>query len=246
MVAYDSRTGTTAQIQRPGPPQHFVPGHYNPAPMPSNPPPQYQAPVIYGGYAPYSPPHMLDAPYKCEPYLERQHLPAMPVYPSAGRGIQNSWDGLPSADRSQSPSVKSESSQMSMAESTSSESSTSPKVIIPNVQVHGAPLHESKTQIDGLVGVLQAKFTGNLLEKGEQEETCEKQDERTTLVRRAPPSQTQKVLTMFHSQRHSKVAPRQSPSSSGSFAIFRGAPKGSRKRITLILTDEPIPVKSLM
>ncbi|SPQ21086.1 cde855a6-0318-4496-a2f5-645bfa3dfa69 [Thermothielavioides terrestris] len=133
MVPYDCRPGATASIPRPELAQHFLPGPFNPASVPSPASPQYHAPVSYGGYSPYNPSSMLEAPFK-------------------PHGLQGRMDGLPLVGRSSSPSVKSE------AKSTKSESpSPSTKVVIPNVRVQGAPVHEFNTAIDRLAKVIETK-----------------------------------------------------------------------------------------
>ncbi|KAK4138736.1 hypothetical protein BT67DRAFT_369905 [Trichocladium antarcticum] len=169
MVPYDSRTGTAAPIQRPGPPQPFLPGVFHTASMPSPVSPQYQTPVLCGGYVPYSPPQMLDTQFKPEPYLGRPQLRVLPLTHGISQGVQRSWDGLPSPEKSPSPFIKSESG-FSIAGPTTSGSSTSSKNIVPNVRVQGAPVQESKTRVDELVGILQGVQARIQLENGETEQ----------------------------------------------------------------------------
>ena len=173
MVPYDTRTGTAApiQVQRPGPAQPFLPGAFNPAPMPSSVSPQYQAPVLCGGYVPYSPPQIMHH-FKPEPYLERQQLRAMPLAHGISQGVQRSWESLPSDERCRSPSIKSE-SDLSTPGSPTSDPPTPTKNIIPNVRVQGAPVHESKTPVDELVGIFQARFEVDNTEAGQVDRrTC--------------------------------------------------------------------------
>ena len=144
-LPYDCRTTTAAPIPRPEFSQHFLPGHFSPAPMPS-PVSHYQTHMSYGGYNQYTPPPMLDVPFKSEPF--ERPPPHGPVEPALDGGMQGRLDGLPHVKRSCSPSIKSE------ARSTVS---GSPSPTTPNGQVQEIPLHQFNTAIDKLVRVIEAK-----------------------------------------------------------------------------------------
>lgn len=145
-LPYDSRTTTAAPIPRPEFSQHFLPGHFSPAPMPAPVSPHYQTPMSYGGYNHYTPPPMLDVPFKADPF--ERHPPAVPVEPPLDGGMQARLDGLPHINRSCSPSIKSE------ARSTVS---GSPSPMTPSERVQEIPLHQFNTAIDKLVRVIEAK-----------------------------------------------------------------------------------------
>jgi hypothetical protein len=150
MISYDCRTATTAHIPRPELSQHFVPGTFSSAPMPSPPSPHYQAPISYDGYNPYSAPPMLDAPFKPQESMERMQPRCMVPDPVTNGGALGQVDGMPFIKRSCSPSVKSE------ANSTLS-SSPSPKAVACNAPAQATPLHQFNTAIDNVMRVIEAK-----------------------------------------------------------------------------------------
>ncbi|GAB1315014.1 DNA-binding transcription factor [Madurella fahalii] len=157
MVPYEPRPGTTAPLQRSTLAPHFVAGPaFNLNPMtPATSPGTYHGPVSYGGYVPYGPSPTLDAPFKSQHCLER----AQPTFMHTEPGFQRHKDGWRSAERSPSPSIKSETQMSTSANSTTSDSSatsTASKNIIPNVRVNGAPVHEFHTPVDKLMRTIQA------------------------------------------------------------------------------------------
>ncbi|KAK4241460.1 hypothetical protein C8A03DRAFT_41176 [Achaetomium macrosporum] len=162
MVPYDCRSGTTAPIPRPELGQQFLPGSFPPAPMHSPTSPQYQVPVSYGAFTPYTPTQALNAPFRTHESLEHPQPRGLPALPAAVGGIQERNDSL-YAERSASPSIKSE------ARSTMSESaSPSSKAIVPNVRVQGAPVYQFHSPIDRLVRVIDAKR--DILDTSQHEE----------------------------------------------------------------------------
>ena len=144
MVPYDCRTGAPASVPRPEMAQHFLPGPFSQAPMPSPVSPEYHAPVSYAGYNPYCPPPMLETPFKpqdCQPRV-------MPIQAIVDRESQEPH-GMPFVKRSRSPSIKSEAN--------SNGASPSPKAGSPDSRTPAGPLHQFNTAIDNIVRVIQAK-----------------------------------------------------------------------------------------
>lgn len=182
MVPYQGRPGTLDPLQRRGQSEHFLPCAFTPAPLPSPPPgTQYHPPVTYAGYASHSLPAAMDTPLR--PPLASHGLT---LETDAGRGGgQETWHGFPSAERSQSPSIKSE-TQMSAAASTSSLSPKLPKTIIPNVRVFGAPEHKADTAVDNLLKILQTKYGfRELSEETDTDRESEESEECDGVVRSA-------------------------------------------------------------
>lgn len=149
IVSYDCRSGPATSISRPELTQHFLPGSYSPVSAPAPASPQYQTSVSYGGYGPYTQSPMLDTPFKPHGSLEHAQPRVVPCSPATAGGIQEPMDRLPHVERSCSPSIKSE------AKSTMSESPPpSSKVVVPNMRVQGAPVHQFHTPVDNLLRVI--------------------------------------------------------------------------------------------
>lgn len=175
IVPYDTRSGATLPVHRPELPHHFFPAAFTPNQMPSVPSPHYQSPIPHSTYVSYSSLPMLDAPVKPEPFPETPQPHGL-VHNDAWGGRRESWASmLTLVDRSRSLPVKSE-TNMSSAESTASNSSTSSKTIVANVRAEGAPVHEPNTTVDNLMKVLQSKL-GSI---GHQENNKSEQVEKKT------------------------------------------------------------------
>lgn len=158
LLPYDHRPVTTAPLQRPALAPHFVAGppFHLTSMTPVASPGTYHGSVHYAGYIPYSPPPAADAPFKPQHCVERPQPSEMHLEP----GFQRPSDGCLSAERSPSPSIKSEAQMSTSAGSTVSDAttatSTSSKGLVPNVRINGAPVHQFHTPVDKLMRAIQA------------------------------------------------------------------------------------------
>lgn len=171
-MAYDCcRPAPPAPIPRPELAQHFHPGHFSPAQMPSPvSPPQYQppspvSPHQYHAASPVSPQYQAPSPVSSHyetPSPVTPHYQAPMPY-----GGYNPYGTPPLLDapfkpqecvdafvkRSSSPSIKCE------ARSPGSDSSLTPETLQQGTpeQEAEAPVHQFNTAIDDIVRVLEAK-----------------------------------------------------------------------------------------
>lgn len=154
MLPYDSRTTTTAPLQRPiMAPQYMVAGSYNSGPMGNLTAPPYQAPNPYqfGGYhSPPTPPHL--SSFKQEYHDRRSMAPQsdngrLPAYP---RDTKHIYEDHPHSPPPRSNSQAS--TTRSVANPTlASKTITSNETINPEDQVH------FETEVDELMKAIQRK-----------------------------------------------------------------------------------------
>ncbi|KAF7532251.1 hypothetical protein G7Z17_g13662 [Cylindrodendrum hubeiense] len=167
MLPFDSRTTTSAPLQRPVmAPQYMVTNPYSSAPMNSLTAPHYQAPNPYqfGGYhGPPTPPHQ-SPPFKPE-YHERR---VMGPDSDNGRTISYARETKHYPYGEQAPSPARSDSQISTARSTGSNPSVCAKTITSNETINPEHQVNFETEVDELMKAIQMKADKAAAEASQQ------------------------------------------------------------------------------
>ncbi|CAM1508306.1 Fc.00g051540.m01.CDS01 [Cosmosporella sp. VM-42] len=166
MLPFDSRTSTSAPLQRPVmAPHYMVAGSYSSSPMTSLTAPQYHAPTTYhfGGYhaGPPTPPHVFKQEFHDRRIMSHEN--------DNGRGLAYPRDTKHFYEDQVHSPARSD-SQVSTARSISSNPSVTAKTITSNETINPEDQVNFDTEVDELMKAIQRKAE-NAMNAGQQPPT---------------------------------------------------------------------------